>query len=129
MVGTTTYSWGLNLRVLAFEDGYDIEAILTSGGIDFTNLEFKQFWDTDDALNKIRDYQPDILMMDYYIPPVSGYEVLVGLLKEIEDGTLNRPKHIIAMSSATSKNEEMKQLCADYAVIKWEISKLPVWNY
>ena len=88
MVGTTTYSWGLNLRVLAFEDGYDIEAILTSGGIDFTNLEFKQFWDTADALNKIRDYQPDILMMDYYIPPVSGYEVLVGLLKEIEDGTL-----------------------------------------
>ena len=128
-MGTTTYSRGLNLKILAFEDGYDIEAILTSGGVDLSNLEFKQLWNTSNALDEINRFCPDILLMDYYIPPISGYRVLERLLEEIEQGKLTRPKHIVAMSSAMSKNEEMKRLCADFAIIKWEISKLPIWNH
>ena len=119
----------MNLKILAFEDGYDIEAILASGGVDLRNHEFKQLWNTSNAMDEINLFNPDILLMDYYIPPISGYSVLESLLEQIEKGNLTRPKHIVAMSSAMSKNEEMKRLCADFAIVKWEISKLPIWNH
>ena len=128
-MGTTTYSRGLNLKILAFEDDYDIEAILASGGVDLSNHEFKQLWNTSNAMDEIKLFNPDILLMDYYIPPISGYKVLESLLEQIDQGKLARPKHIVAMSSAMSKNEEMKRLCSDFAIVKWEISKLPIWNH
>ena len=40
------------LKVMAFEDGYDIEAILISGGIELTEVEFIQHWDTSKPWNK-----------------------------------------------------------------------------
>jgi hypothetical protein len=33
------------MKVLAFEDSVDIEALLVSGGVDMTNVELKKYWD------------------------------------------------------------------------------------
>ena len=34
------------MRVLAFEDSYDITAILTEGGVDLSSVELRQHWNT-----------------------------------------------------------------------------------
>ena len=53
------------MKVLAFEDSVDIEALLVSGGIDLSNIEIKQYWDSSDHLQRILDFDPDILMLDH----------------------------------------------------------------
>jgi len=117
------------LRVMAFEDGYDIEAILISGGIDLNEVEFIQNWDTSQAIEQIRDFQPNILLLDFYIPPKNGLEVLLETTKLCNLGELTRPDVIVGMSSAMSKNEAMLSNGADYGILKWDIAKLPIWNH
>ena len=60
------------MKVLAFEDSVDIEALLISGGIDLSAIEFKQFWDSQNYLERISKFSPDILMLDHYMPPTRG---------------------------------------------------------
>ena len=68
------------MKVLAFEDSVDIEALLISGGVNLSDIEFKQYWNSGDFLEKIRDYAPDILLLDHYMPPFRGLSVLKMLL-------------------------------------------------
>ena len=56
------------MRVLAFEDHYDIEALLTAGGVNTDNLTFEQRWNSSDALEHIRRFKPDVLLLDHYMP-------------------------------------------------------------
>lgn len=117
------------LKVMAFEDGYDIEAILISGGIELTEVEFIQHWDTSKALEQIREFQPNILLLDFYIPPKNGLEVLLETTKLSNSREITRPDIIVGMSSAMSKNEAMLSNGADYGILKWDIAKLPIWNH
>ena len=111
------------MKVLAFEDSVDIEALLLSGGVDFSNIEFKQYWDSSKYLQHILDFGPDILMLDHYMPPTKGLEVLRNLL----DSKIKRPQKIIAMSSASMANNAMLKLGADIGIVKFEISSLDIW--
>ena len=111
------------MRVLAFEDHYDIEAMLTAAGIAVERLVIEQRWNSADALDHIRRFQPDVLLLDHYMPPQSGYQVLEALLAS----EVTRPKTIVAMSSATSKNDAMVALGADLGVVKFDLSTLDLW--
>lgn len=111
------------MKVLAFEDSVDIEALLLSGGVDFSNIEFKQYWDSSKYLQHILDFGPDILMLDHYMPPTKGLEVLRNLL----DSKIKRPQKIIAMSSASMANNAMLKLGADIGIVKFEVSSLEIW--
>ena len=111
------------MKVLAFEDSVDIEALLLSGGVDFSNIEFKQYWDSSKYLQHILDFGPDILMLDHYMPPTKGLEVLRNLL----DSKIKRPQKIIAMSSASMANNAMLKLGADIGIVKFEVSSLDIW--
>ena len=111
------------MKVLAFEDSVDIEALLLSGGVDFSNIEFKQYWDSSKYLQHILDFGPDILMLDHYMPPTKGLEVLRNLL----DSKIKRPQKIIAMSSASMANNAMVKLGADIGIVKFEVSSLDIW--
>ena len=112
------------MRVLAFEDSVDIEALLISGGVDLSGFEFKQYWDSQNHLERISEFDPDILMLDHYMPPTRGLDVLKGLLRS----EVKRPKTIIAMSSAGMANNAMLNAGADIGAVKFEISKLKVWS-
>ncbi|MAU18588.1 MAG: hypothetical protein CMA24_03950, partial [Euryarchaeota archaeon] len=68
------------MRVLAFEDSYDITAILAEGGADLSGVELRQHWNTMDCFERIREFAPDVLLLDHYIPPTKGLDVLHGLL-------------------------------------------------
>ena len=112
------------MRVLAFEDMYDIEEMLVSAGIKTENFIIEQRWNSSDALEHIRSFGPDILLLDHYMPPRSGYEVLTQLLQS----DLPRPKVIVAMSSEASKNQAMVKLGADHGIVKFSIDELDVWS-
>ena len=83
------------MRVLAFEDHYDIEAMLVAGGIKTGGWVIEQRWNSSDALEHVRRFQPDVLLLDHYMPPMTGYEVLERLLS----ANVSRPATIVAMSS------------------------------
>tara|TARA_B100000123_G_C25694350_1_gene412317 strand:+ start:687 stop:1031 length:345 start_codon:yes stop_codon:yes gene_type:complete len=112
------------MKVLAFEDSVDIEALLISGGVEISNLEFKQYWDSQNYLERISEFAPDILMLDHYMPPTHGLDVLKGLLTS----EVNRPKTIVAMSSASMANNAMLKAGADIGIVKFDISKLEIWT-
>ena len=112
------------MRVLAFEDTYDIEAILTAGGLDTASMLLEQRWNSTDALHHIERFKPDILLLDHYMPPESGMEVLDSLLTSLRQ----RPTTIVAMSSEEGKNQAMVQRGADIGIVKFDLASLPHWT-
>ena len=112
------------MKVLAFEDSVDIEALLVSGGIDLSDYEFKHYWDSQNYLERISEFCPDILMLDHYMPPTRGLDVLKGLLAS----DVKRPETIVAMSSASMANNAMLNAGADVGIVKFDISKLKIWK-
>ena len=111
------------MRVLAFEDHYDIESILTDGGVKVSELVIKQYWNSNEALNHIQEFTPDVLLLDHYMPPETGLQVLKSLLSS----DVNRPQTIVAMSSEMGRNKEMVLLGADLGVVKFLLADLEIW--
>lgn len=111
------------MRVLAFEDHYDIESILTDGGVKVSELVIKQYWNSNEALNHIQEFTPNVLLLDHYMPPETGLQVLKSLLSS----DVNRPQTIVAMSSEMGRNKDMVLLGADLGVVKFQLADLEIW--
>ena len=116
------------MKVLAFEDSFDIEALLISGNVEMETIEFLQKWDTSEWLNDINEFKPDILLLDHFIPPTKGLEVLQLLNAKIHHKRLNRPTTIIGISSSSMANQRMLQFGADLGIIKMELASLDIWK-
>jgi len=111
------------MRVLAFEDHYDIEAMLTAGGVNMEQIVIEQRWNSSKALERIQAFVPDVLLLDHYMPPLTGFQVLEALL----NSELKRPRAVIAMSSDSNKNDAMVALGADRGVVKFDLAALDMW--
>jgi response regulator of citrate/malate metabolism len=111
------------MKILAFEDTVDIESLLRNGKVDCDSLEILQHWNTADHLEIIEKYAPDVLLLDHYIPPTRGLQVLNNLLAS----DIARPARIIAMSSANMANHAMIEAGADEGIIKSKLAKLEFW--
>ena len=118
---------GNHVKVLAFEDGADIALLLCEGGIEYNSLTFKQYWDTEDAIEKIRDFAPDILLLDHYIPPIRGLDVLRMVNAAVEMEELSRPEIIVGMSSMPAANHKMLEEGANHGIIKSALATLEIW--
>ncbi len=116
------------MRVLAFEDSYDIEALLREGGVDLTSVELRQHWNTMDCFERIREFVPDVLLLDHYIPPVKGDEVLRGLLELVAAGQIDRPRLILGISSSSEANEGFEYAGADGSIVKFRLAEHEVWS-
>eukprot|EP00241_Pyramimonas_parkeae_P022545 CAMPEP_0114326318 /NCGR_PEP_ID=MMETSP0059-20121206/29656_1 /TAXON_ID=36894 /ORGANISM="Pyramimonas parkeae, Strain CCMP726" /LENGTH=185 /DNA_ID=CAMNT_0001455275 /DNA_START=69 /DNA_END=626 /DNA_ORIENTATION=- len=114
--------------VLAFEDTYDIEYILKGGGVDLDHMQFVQRWTTDNAVADIREYKPDVLLLDFYIPPYTGLEVLTALNKAVKKGELKRPTFVIGMSSVNYCNRQLVDHGADAGFLKWDVTDWKGWR-
>lgn len=77
-----------------------------------------------DAVAVIKEYAPDVLLLDHYIPPKTGLAVLEALNAAVADGSVARPRYIIAMSSVQRCNSAMMAAGADAGFIKWDV---PLW--
>jgi CheY-like chemotaxis protein len=108
---------------MAFEDHYDIEAMLVAGGVNTDGWVIEQRWNSSDAIAHIAAFAPDVLLLDHYMPPMTGYEVLERLLS----ANVSRPATIVAMSSDSGMNEAMVALGADIGVVKFDLSTLSLW--
>ena len=115
------------MRVLAFEDNANIEALLISGGVTIERLEFQQNWTTDDALEVISEFAPDILLLDHYIPPTRGLQVLRDLLAAVGAEGVTRPRIIVGISTMPSANRAMLAIGATYGIVKHDIASLDFW--
>ena len=113
------------MKVLAFEDSVDIEALLMGNGVDLSKVEFKQYWDSVEHFDRILKFDPDVLMLDHYMPPTKGLDVLQNLLKS----DIKRPQTIVAMSSASMANIAMLKTGADIGIIKFNVSELEIWTH
>ena len=116
------------MRVLAFEDSYDIEALLSSGNVDTNRFTIEQKWDSKDAIETIKELKPDILLLDHFMPPLKGLDVLRELILAVERGELIRPQTIIGISSAGFANQAMLNAGADDAITKFKIASLEIWS-
>ena len=125
MVGS---SGDVSMRVLAFEDSYDIEKILVEGGVDLIDWEIVQYWNTMDCFERIENFQPDLLLLDHYIPPVKGLEVLRSLLELVSSKKIQRPKLILGISSSSAANQAMESAGADGSIAKFQLANHEVWN-
>jgi DNA-binding response OmpR family regulator len=121
-------SGDVSMRVLVFEDSYDIEKILLEGGVDLSDWEFLQYWNTMDYFERIENFQPDLLLLDHYIPPVKGLEVLRSLLELVAADQIQRPKLILGISSSSAANEAMESVGADGSIGKFQLAKHEVWK-
>ena len=116
------------MRVLAFEDSYDIEALLSSGNVDTNRFTIEQKWDSKDAIETIKEFKPDILLLDHFMPPMKGLDVLIEIILCVEKGELIRPQTIIGISSAGFANHAMLNAGADIAINKFNIATLEIWS-
>ena len=121
-------SGDVSMRILAFEDSYDIEKILIEGGVDLSDWELLQYWNTMDCFERIENFQPDLLLLDHYIPPVKGLEVLRGLLELVSSKKIQRPKLILGISSSSAANEAMESAGADGSIGKFQLANHEVWR-
>ena len=68
-----------------------------------------------------------MLLLDHYIPPLNGLQVLNAVNEAVACDRLQRPKFIIAMSSQASKNAAMVAAGADAGFVKWDVPDWPGW--
>ena len=116
------------MRVLVFEDSYDVAAMLAEGGVDLSGIDMLQKWNTMDCFKRIREFGPDVLLLDHFIPPTKGLEVLCGLLELVAAGQIDRPRVVLGISSSGEANEAMEYAGADGSVVKFKLAEHEVWN-
>jgi len=125
LVGT---SGDVSMRILAFEDSYDIEKILIEGGVDLSDWELLQYWNTMDCFDRVEEFKPDLLLLDHYIPPIKGLEVLRGLLELVAADQIQRPRMILGISSSSAANQAMEYAGADGSIGKFQLANHEVWK-
>ena len=116
------------MRILVFEDTYDIFQMISNFEKKIDDLEFLQYWDTTDFINRIRVFNPDVLLLDYYISPKTGLEVLQELNLAVENKIIKRPKNVFGISSSSKANKKFLQFGADNSIIKFDLNKLEIWK-
>ena len=121
-------SGDVSMRVLVFEDSYDIEKILIESGVDLSDWELLQYWNTMDCFNRVEEFKPDLLLIDHYIPPIKGLEFLQGLLELVAADQVQRPRMILGISSSRAANEAMEHAGADGSIGKFQLAKHEVWK-
>jgi DNA-binding response OmpR family regulator len=116
------------MRILVFEDTYDILEMISNFEINIKNFEIKQYWDTKNSTTRIKEFNPDVLLLDYYIQPITGLQVLQELNLAIKNNQLNRPIKVIGISSSSTANSRFLEFGADNSIIKFELDKLDIWD-
>jgi PleD family two-component response regulator len=113
-------------RVLAFEDSYDIKQMLQNENVRVGH--FEQRWSSENAVEVLREFgRVDVLLLDFYLPPVTGLTVLQQVNEAVLSGSIDRPKHVLGMSSVSSCNEMLVAEGADDGFVKWDVGNWEGW--
>ena len=116
------------MRVLAFEDTYDLEALLCSAKVDLTGVELLQRWDSNTPIQHIIKFNPDVVLLDYLMPPHTGLEVLRMINEAVAKKQMPRPSMVVGISSEAKANQALAKEGADDCIIKFDLHRLSIWK-
>lgn len=100
----------MNSKILIVDDDYDCRS-LVSTVLNSNGFHVEQCADGTEALEKVKSYIPDLIVLDIMMPGLSGYDVVVHLKQRPE--TQNIP---IIMLTAKSDPEDMLTGYKDFAI-------------
>ena len=107
-------------KILIVEDEKDIAELLEAG-LKRSGFEIITSVDGKDAMEKIKEHKPALVVLDVVLPYVSGWEVLRWI-------KTNYPATLVIMATAKKEVEDIKSghaLKADYYVTKpYEVNEI-----
>jgi len=103
----------MSKKILVVEDDHDIlsllKDVLENEGYEVTGLDF-----TDNILQNINQYHPDLVMLDFLLPGVNGGE----LCHEIKSNVLTAGLPVIMLSAFPRVLESLGDFGADAFIAK-----------
>ncbi len=102
--------------VALVEDDPDIAELARIGLADFGGLDFRHFFSGEEALSGLKQYSPDIIVLDYRMPGMNGAE----LLAELRDGDIVRNTPVVFMTASVMPHhvQRLKNLGALEVIAK-----------
>jgi DNA-binding response OmpR family regulator len=100
-------------KILVVEDEKDTLTLLAEGLRRF-NFKVETSVDGKDAIQKVQDFMPDVVVLDIILPELDGLEVLKWIKK-------NKPDIFVMLATGKKELEDIKKgysLEADYYVTK-----------
>ena len=102
-------------KLLVVDDDKDIVDMVTKGLVN-RGYEVATAFDGEEALQKIKDYDPDIILLDLVMPKLNGVETLAEIKKKFKDRW--RPVIIISAKTELDSFKECYGLEADHYLTK-----------
>ncbi|MFH1492987.1 MAG: response regulator [Candidatus Omnitrophota bacterium] len=106
----------MNYKILIAEDEADALGVLSKHLKD-AGYDIVTATDGEDALNKIKDTSPDIILLDINMPKKNGFEVLCQLRANPPSGKW-QPAIIISTKNEFDSLRKGYELDADYYITK-----------
>lgn len=100
-------------RILIVEDEKDILAFLHQG-LSRSDFNIETAMDGKNAIEKVKTFMPDLVLLDIILPELDGLEVLRWI-------KTNKPEVFVILATAKKEIEDMKRgysLEADYYITK-----------
>jgi len=112
-----------NIRILIIEDEQSLADLLTAK-LDKEGYNVKFAYDGKAGYEKIKEWRPDLILLDIVMPKMDGYEVM----EKMNEENIKIPVIIISNSGQPVEIEKTKKLGAIDHLIKTEFSPLDVLN-
>jgi DNA-binding response OmpR family regulator len=114
------YSTDMNKKVLILDDDMDIlqicSIVLKKKGFDVSTLN-----NSNQVVDRVRSYQPDVILMDNWIPGPGGIEAT----KELKGTPDLQGIPVIFFSANSNVTQLAREACADYFLQKpFDITEL-----
>ena len=88
---------------------------------------FEQRWTSENAVEALEAFgRVDVLMLDFYLPPVTGLEVLRQVNDAARAGRIERPRHTRG-DERDAGNARLAEQEARTADVKWDVGTWSGW--
>lgn len=92
-------------KILLVEDNQDISFLMTAR-LDMSGFDVAKAIDGEEALQRVRDNRPDLILMDLMIPKIDGFDVT----RMIKNDQTTRSVPIIVISALNQQTDREKAI-------------------
>lgn len=104
-------------KILIVEDDFRLMQLYTEI-LKTTNFSIETAVDGSEALQKIKTFMPDIILLDLFIPKINGIDVL----KSIKANPITKVIKVIVSTNVHVNQDELIQNGAEYVLLKADYS-------
>lgn len=105
-------------KILLVEDDTALAAVYQSR-LELEGFDVERVTNGEEALSKVVEYQPDLIVLDVMMPKINGFDVL-DILRNTPETTNVRVIMLTALSQPKDK-ERAKELGADDYLVKSQV--------